>query len=245
MSTDKKISRAELCQEPYVSIVCYPKPSAREMLRRLRQLEMLGISSLQFSGRKQIGSLSVLGKGCVGLVLNAFKNRKHVALKIRRTDANRESMFREAELLKTANLVRVGPRMIGVSKDFLVMQLVEGEMFPEWFERERGREGIMRVLRNLFEQGWRLDSVGLDHGQLSFAPKHIIVASTGKPFIIDFETASLDRRPANVTSIAQFLLSGGGSKAVCHIKLNLEALRTYKKNRTRINFEKILESCGF
>jgi putative serine/threonine protein kinase len=95
-----------------------------------------------------------------------------------------------------------------------------------------------------------LDVIGLDHGELSHAPKHIIIDKVGKPFIVDFETASVNRRPSNVTSICQFLfMSGVAEKLADKIgesdkKLVLEALKRYKGCRNQSNFEGILKSCG-
>jgi putative serine/threonine protein kinase len=77
------------------------------------------------------------------------------------------------------------------------------------------------------------------------------VDKLGKPFIVDFETASVERRVANVTAVCQYLFAGNSSasKILAEIfgernRLKLiDALKTYKKNRTRSNFESILEVC--
>ena len=55
-----------LTQEPYSSVVCYPKPSKGELRRRLVELHRLRISRLTFTGQKEVSKLRVLGKGCVG-----------------------------------------------------------------------------------------------------------------------------------------------------------------------------------
>jgi len=92
-----------------------------------------------------------------------------------------------------------------------------------------------------------LDRVGLDHGELSHAPKHVIVDRKGKPFIVDFESASLNRRPSNVTSLCQFLFLAGETAETLGKKLGaidrgmvVEALRHYKNDRTFENFEEAL-----
>jgi putative serine/threonine protein kinase len=68
---------------------------------------------------------------------------------------------------------------------------------------------------------------------------------------VDFETASLKRKPSNVTSICQFFfISGAVAKKVSgkigkrDRDLIIEALRCYKNDGTRENFEKVLEACG-
>ena len=147
----------KLVEEPYPSIVCYPKATKTELRKRLGELRRLGIVALEFTGEKRVLKAYVLGKGCVGIVVAAHKNSERVALKIRRTDADRGSMRREAMMLRRANLADVGPRLLGVSKDFLIMQFVEGQLLPEWLEQKAGKAHLKRVLREVAEQCWRLD----------------------------------------------------------------------------------------
>jgi putative serine/threonine protein kinase len=222
-----------------------------ELNKRLAQLRKLGIAALEFTGQKRVLNVRVLGKGCVGIVTIACKDDEKVALKIRRMDADRESMWREAKMLRKANPVDVGPRLLGVSKDFLVMQFVKGQLLPEWLEKKAGNARIKRAIRDVMEQCWRLDVAGLDHGELSHAPKHVIVTAEDNAFILDFESASVNRRLSNVTSICQFLFIGEFSRKVAERlgyrdkETVIDALRRYKKHVDRNNFEKVLESCGF
>ena len=240
----------KLSEEPFGSIICYPRVDKNEIKKRLNELNKLRITGIEFSGHKQILNLRVLGKGCVGIVVVARRSRRRVALKIRRTDADRKSMRREAMLLRKANEIGVAPKLIDACKDFLVMQLVIGELLPEWIEKGKDREETRRVLKDILEQCWRLDTIGLDHGELSNAPKHIIINRKQKPVIVDFETASIKRRPSNVTSACQFLFMNRNMATISR-KLGLkdktsiiDSLRSYKKNRNRTNFLSVLESCG-
>jgi len=241
----------KLWQEPFASIMCYPKVSKADVEKRLKELEKLGAKALEFSGEKQVQNLRVLGKGCVGVVVKAYRNSQLVALKIRRVDADRAMMQHEAEMLKAANSVGVGPRLLDVSKNFLVMEFVDGCLLPEWLEKCRSKKRLKAVLRDILEQCWRLDRAGLDHGELSHAPKHIIVDSQNKPVIVDFETASQNRKPSNVTSIAQFLFISGVVAQKIAQKIGekdreavIEALRRYKADGSRQNFEALLVVCG-
>ncbi len=234
----------------YASIVCYPMATKTELRKRLAELRKLGIAALELTGEKQVLNVHVLGKGCVGIVAIAYKDGEKVALKIRRMDADRASMRREAAMLRKANLVDVGPRLLGVSKDFLMMQFVEGELLPKWLEEKVGRVRTKRVLRDVLEECWSLDVAGLDHGELSHAPKHVIVTAEDNAFIVDFESASVNRRPSNVTSICQFLFISEFSRKVAERlgcrdrKTMIDSLRRYKKNVNRENFDDVLESCG-
>jgi putative serine/threonine protein kinase len=245
------ISVEKLVAEPYASIICYPKDTESELSRRIKELKGLGINALEFVGDKQAYNMQVLGKGCVGIVVLGYVKGNRVALKIRRVDADRTRMQREAELLRKANSVEVGPKLLAVSRNFLCMKFVDGELLPKWLSKKRGKAKVGYVLREILEQCWQLDRIGLDHGELSHAPKHVIVNREDKPFIVDFESASLNRRPSNVTSICQFLFIGteaarklaetlgAGDK-----KIIAQVLRRYKFDRTRENFIRILMVCG-
>jgi len=234
----------------YAKILCYPKPEKVELKKRLKELQTLGVTALEFRGPKQVSNVNVLGKGCVGIVLIAHVNKKKAALKVRRLDADRSMMRHEAEMLEKANSVKVGPKLLGYTGNMVLMQFVNGFLLPEWLRKHVAKVRVRKVLRGVLEQCWLLDSIGLDHGELSHAPKHIIIDRADRPFIVDFETASVNRAPANVTSICQFLFISGIAGEVAgkigeRDKLAIiEALRCYKKCRNRESFETVLKACG-
>lgn len=242
-----------LQEEKYYSVLCYPSGNSQEAAKRISELKHLGVKALEFVGEKTVFNVPVLGKGCVGIVVAARVDDEKVALKIRRMDADRVSMQREAEMLQTANRIDVGPRLIGSSENFLLMEFVEGSLLPQWVEKLKGRRTryrIRQILRDVLEQCWRLDEAGLDHGELSRAPKHIIVDEDAHAHLVDFETASVQRRVSNVTSMCQFLFIGSQTAKIILRKLgriDQEALRVtlknYKQNRTREYFDKILDLC--
>jgi len=176
------------------------------------------------------------------------------ALKIRRLDADRAGMQREAEMLRKANSVGVGPRLLGATENFLLMEFIEGTLLPQWVEVLRGkgtRSRVRRVLRGVLEQCWRLDEAGLDHGELSRAPKHLIIDANDNPHIVDFETASTTRRVSNVSSVCQYLFLGSQAAKTIKRKLGeisreelIKALRNYKQGCTRENLEEVMGVCG-
>lgn len=248
---ESRFSIERLQEEPFASILCYPKPCEAEVRKRVKELETLGVKTVEFGGIKQAFNVPVLGKGCVGIVVIAYRRSEKIALKIRRVDANRIKMRHEAEMLKLANSVNVGPKLLDFSDDFLLMQFVDGKLLPEWLEQEVEKQCLEQVLKDILEQCWRLDKTGLDHGELSHAPKHVIVDARDKPFILDFETASLNRKPSNVTSITQFIFISGVISEKIAEKIGkknkqavIEALKLYKKDRSRQNFEKAIQVCG-
>ena len=197
-----------LDEQKYRRVICYPKYKPEELKSRLEELERLQVTAVEFTGQKHIDDLHVLGKGHVGIVVKAYREDKSVALKIRRTDADRLTMHHEADMLQKANNVDVGPCLIEATRDFLLMQYIKGTLFPEWLELfswKDERERLRHVLCSALEQAWRLDEAGLDHGELSNAPRHIIVKVDNEPCLVDFETASTSRRVSNVTSLCQYI----------------------------------------
>ena len=254
MQCTRIVSVDQLRDEKYARILCYPRYDKVETLSRIRELKRLGVKALEFTGEKSAFNVRVLGKGYVGIVVLAHTKTSRIALKIRRVDSGRLGMEHEAEMLKKANSIGVGPRLVGVNEDFLLMEFVEGLLLPNWVANLRGRgvkKRIRRVLRQVLEQCWKLDEAGLDHGELSRAPKHIIVGAEDKVHIVDFETASIRRRVSNVTSVCQYLFLRSHVAKLLRRKyrgidtdLLVSCLRDYKFKRTRQGLERILDVCG-
>jgi putative serine/threonine protein kinase len=242
-----------LNEEPYGSILCYPKHSEDELQDRLRELEMHGVTAVEFAGKANALNVPVLGKGYVGIVVIAQRYGQRLALKVRRVDADRADLLHEAKMLSKANSAGVGPTMIDASKNFLLMQLIEGDLLPAWLEANRDTALLRQVLGEVMEQCWQLDLVGLDHGELSKAPKHVIIDPHQQPWIVDFETSSDCRKPANVTAICQYLTMSGGpiSRTISGILGErkrgevIEALRNYKKEKTRESLDQLIQACFY
>ena len=243
----------KLSEEPYPSVVCFPNPSEKELQSRLQELRSQGVTALEFSGQASLFGVKVpiVGKGFVGIVVIAHLNGQRVAVKIRRVDADRADLLHEATMIAKANTVDVAPKLVASSKNFLFMQLIDGDLLPNWLKTNREKALVRQVLREVLEQCYRLDEAGLDHGELSKAPKHLLVDKAEKVFIVDFETSSLERHVANVTAVCQYLFAGNSSasKILAEVfgqkeRLGLiDVMRTYKKNRNRENFERLLSFC--
>ena len=243
----------ELNTQPYASILCFPNLNEQELRSRLQELRSLYVTALEFAGEASLFGVKVpvLGKGFVGIVVIAHLNGQRVAVKIRRVDADRADLLHEAAMLKKANSVDVGPKLIGASKNFLVMQLIEGELLPNWLQKTSDKSRVKRVLGRILEQCWRLDEAGLDHGELSKAPKHLLVDKAENVFMVDFETASIERHVSNVTAVCQYLFAGNSSASRFLANMRgqkdlvqlVAALKVYKKNRSRENFESLNNVC--
>ena len=233
-------------EEPYSKILCFPKVKESEVKKRLNELKKIGVTHVSFTGPLQIEKCHILGKGYVGMVVLAKKNNEIVALKIRRIDSPRKNMSNEAKLLQIVNKLDIGPKFIKNSKNFLVMEYIEGEKIIDWAKKtETKSQEVRSVLNNVLRECYLLDDAGLDHGELSTIDKHVIVGKN-KNTIIDFESSSTNRKPSNVTGATQGILIGTGLAKIIQKKVKLppketiiNLIRQYKKNPNLENFEKI------
>jgi putative serine/threonine protein kinase len=248
--TQSFISIKKFSKEPYSTILGYPRSTKRQLNSRILELEKLKIKSISFTGPTTIGKLEILGKGYVGVVVLAKRGNKQVALKIRRVDSQRSEMKSEAKLLKLVNTVNVGPKLFDSSKNFVIMEYLEGEKISNWIKSLSGvgsAKKLKATVKTVLEDCFRLDRIGFDHGELSSISKHVIVGDT-KSTLIDFESSSTKRRVSNVTSITQAIFIGSGiAKKVQRIYKNpskekiIEVLRIYKQEQSRNSFENLLK----
>jgi putative serine/threonine protein kinase len=228
-------------------LISYPHFSEAGYSQRIREMKSLGIQVLMIgNGKSTIGGLSICGKGCVGLVLRARNPEGQIALKIRRVDADRSSMEREADFHRIANSAGIGPRYLGHTENLIMMEFISGQNIIEWV-RTANREQFRKVARSILDQCFLLDRIGLDHGELSRLGRHVIVSDEGQPCIIDFESASTSRKTINVTSAAQSLFLHG-SVAVHAKKIYgqvdaervIASLRKYKRLRSEQSYDELV-----
>ena len=244
------ISIKKFLEEPYSQILGFPRATNRQLKSRINELEKLKIKSISLTGPTTLGKLAILGKGYVGVVVLAKRNNKEVALKIRRTDSQRKDMKSESKLLKLVNSVNVGPKFIDASKNFVVMEYLDGQKISQWIENLKGvgsSKKLKSTIRKILEDCYKLDQIHFDHGELSNISKHVIIGKS-KISLIDFESSSTKRRPSNVTSITQAIFIGSGiAKKVQRIYKNptkekiIEALKNYKQEKNSESFEELLK----
>ena len=248
----------ELKKEVHGTLLCYPGNDLSSFEDRVKQLKKIGVTELILEGSSKIGSFGIVGKGCVSVVVKARLDteKEPIALKIRRTDANRADMQRDYELQKIANSVGLGPRAITATGDLFAMEYVDGMKLGAWTQTLSSRTSkrfTRALIRNVLEQCYLLDSAGLDHGELSNPTKHVLIGRdmrSPRATIIDYESASTERRVSNLTAVAQFFLLGGwqsekirkiiARKGISTKEL-INLLRSYKENPTRHSLEELLE----
>jgi putative serine/threonine protein kinase len=229
-------------------ILTYPRFDEQDYNARLSELRALGVSSIIPGGDTLVSGMKIAGKGCVGLVVRARVGKKTCALKIRRVDANRESMAGEVRLHKIANDAGVGPKLYDYTNNFMLMEFAEGPSIADWAAGAT-KSDARQIARSVLEQCYSLDKAGLDHGQLSRLDRHVIVGK--RPIIIDFETASTKRRVANVSAAGQSLFVAGRIAEMMRATVGdidkegaISALRAYKRDQSRAGLNDLLAALG-
>ena len=232
-------------------LLAYPSKEDRVIQARLKELKLLGISCLNEGGNDYIQGIPIIGKGYCGVILranwkNAVGHESQVALKVRRFDAPHDSFEKEALNLQCANTQDVGPLIYAYSQNFIAMELLSGLTIYDWLHSEASRSRIIPAIHDLLWQCFRLDQVGLDHGNLRCITEHVIMHNR-RPVLIDFSSSSRDRRPSNVTTLIQGLFWSTVIPSLLqrHLQLPQRAdllplLRKYKQSPTRARFLDIL-----
>ncbi|MBN2127161.1 MAG: hypothetical protein JW703_02080 [Candidatus Diapherotrites archaeon] len=139
---------------------------------------------------------------------------KILKLKKEKSKSTRIEMAKkEAENLREANAVSIGPKLIDFneSEHWILMEFIEGKTLAEFIEGNPAKKDLIKVIKALFKQGKKLDELYLDHGQLAGRAKNILIQKNLKPVIIDFEKASQERKPHNLNVLkAMFFFNKHG-----------------------------------
>lgn len=235
----------QFAQGRWSRLIAYPQGDPEAVAQRLAWLQREGVTAVYRQGSRSVDGFAILGLGYRGLVLLVQWRGQPVALKLRRLKADEVDLSQEAEALEAANQVGVGPQLLRANRECLLMDYCPGAGLLQWLQQDSPDLGhTWQVLQQLLDQAFRLDQLGLDHGDLRCVTEHVRVQGD-RPVLIDFGGASRDRRPANVTTLTQGIWIGtaiagylqqhfAGTSFACatgprRIQL-IEHLRQYKLN---------------
>ena len=227
-------------------LLTYPLFDEKTFDRRMRELSSMDINSLFSFGNVQLQKANIIGKGSVGLVTLVKHKNKLLALKIRRTDANRMNMYDEVLYQSLANSIGIGPFLVNFSENFILMEYIKGSNIERWYNLQTSNKKLLRCTNAILQQCFLLDCLKLDHGQLSRLDRHIVVSPNGLPTILDFETSSTKRRSSNVTSVSQSIFLHGPIHTKLGDAINKErtdiikSIKEYKKHMNHEKFQRIL-----
>jgi putative serine/threonine protein kinase len=230
-------------------LLTYPLRDLEILKRRIEVIKRFGVDLIEFTGSKEVLGVNLLGKGTRSIVVKAWVSGYPYALKIRRLDSSIPNLKKEAENMKIANSVSVGPKLISYDDDVILMELIDGKPILDWMSNQKDPNAVRRVLLKLILDVYRLDMVCLDHGELSRASKHIFVKSNNEPVILDFGSSSVNRRPSNVSSLVSYLFIRNtlrnNLQNICgHTSKEeiLEMLRNYKRKPSEETLKNLIET---
>jgi release factor glutamine methyltransferase len=202
--------------------------------------------------KKGIENIQPLAKGHRGLIFTGSLKKKKVTIKVQRSDIDAKgTVNNEANRLKLLNKHNIGPKLLFAGNDFFVYEYVPGDFILDYFEKNGvKKKEMLAIIKNVFEQMYVLDQLGLNKEEMHHPLKHIILAKGKKPVLLDFERCKPHKNVHNVTQFCQFVISG---KLLPYLKKDginirmldmLDLCRRYSKSRSRDDFERILGLLG-
>ncbi len=227
--------------------LAFPAKDRDYSLMILRELEEIGVDAIYVEFLADSLRIAFIGKGYRGIVIKGKTRGLDVAIKILRTNTAIRDLSKEAKATEMANSVGVGPKLLGYSRHVLVLEYVEGIGLGKWINGLAIEEVhvLKNVLRRCFLQARSLDVLGLDHGELSDARKHVIIRSNLDPVIIDFGKARIRDRPSNVTSFFSHIAFGPHSEKIMQMlgirEPPVDASRNYKRRFDEESFAELMK----
>tara|TARA_Y100000034_G_scaffold124469_1_gene172682 strand:- start:1387 stop:1935 length:549 start_codon:yes stop_codon:yes gene_type:complete len=145
----------------------------------------------------------------------------------------------ESSWLRILNKYNIGPKLLSVKKNYFKYKFVEGDFILDYFNSNNPKPIIINVLK----QCRVMDKLKINKLEMHNPYKHIIIRNK-KPVMIDFERTYKTDKPKNVTQFCQFLMSKR-VQDITKYKINkkelISILKTYKKNQTEVNFNRIIK----
>lgn len=203
--------------------------------------------SINMSQFKDVSDIAYLTKGKRGVIYTGIYKRKKVAIKCKLPESKAIGRIEnEAKWIARLNKHNIGPRLIYSCYDYFIYEFIEGEFIVDYIRKCSGDEAI-RIIKNVFDQCFRMDKLGVNKEEMHHPVKHIIISSnTNQVVMLDFERARYTQKPKNVTQLCQFIFRSELSeileeKGIMLDKDKIEDLCSkYKKEITEENLGKIL-----
>ncbi len=212
-----------------VSSLCYPHGYCGNVIM---ELEKIGIEYLCFANR-YAGNPILIGKGHSSVVALALLDSRPVAIKIRRIDSKRRSLWNEGIILERAYRAGAAPKPYYYSDNIIIMDYVPGPHFEELMNTEYATRAVLEAIL----AARALDSMNILHYELRRPWRHIRFTESLRAVILDYESAGLGCGSLTklIGGIYYFI---GGKRVLDRIK---SLLREYNRNCSRDIFERIIE----
>jgi len=186
-------------------------------------------------------------RGRRGLIYKAVYKNKEVIIKSKNPRSKALSTIEfEANWLKKLNKHKIGPKLLLKTKEFIVMEYIEGDLFTEYIENNK-KLNILKLIKNIMNQLDTLDKLGINKQEMTHPYKHIIIRNH-KPVLIDFERSKHTEKPRNITQFIQHLTSKNISSLLNNknIILNKEKMQNlakiYKNQRSKELYKEIIDA---
>lgn len=196
---------------------------------------------------KGVTKIKYMTKGHRGILYTGTYKGRKVVIKKKNPESRAIGRIKnEGDWLKIINKQQVGPRLIRATPSYFLYYYVDGPFLPGFLE-ECTKSQAKKVIKAVFEQCWKLDSLGVAKEEMHRPYKHIVVPKTLKPVLLDFERTHRTEKPKNVTQFCQYI-TGGKIRRMLQTKgygVNQKKVRTlakkYKSNRTKTNLKAITD----
>ena len=204
----KELYKLSSGNEEILRLFTYPHYNLSSAIDRVRILMNNGVEAIHINGPVKIGRIGIEGKGTNSIVFKVKYMGEDAILKILRMDSPRRNFNTEAEVLRKIDETCIGPKLYKYLEWAIILEYIRGEPLKDFLPRILNDEDrVIHILKDLFRKAIELDLRKIDHGELVRWGKHIVYDRVNKSVrFIDFESASMSRRPRNFTSVIQYLL---------------------------------------
>jgi predicted Ser/Thr protein kinase len=149
--------------------------------------------------------MEVLAKGKRGITYLERRDGRDLVVKRKHPDSDAlGTISTEARFLRLLNDYDIGPELIAVEEDAVVMEYIDGATLHEYIAGHE-LDAVRAMLRSVFDQLRTMDELGVNKGEMHHPHKHVIVDD--EPVLIDFERCRKTETPQNVTQFCQFMLN--------------------------------------
>ena len=187
--------------------------------------------------RNDIQNLQIIGKGWRGIVYRGNYKGLDLAFKVPREEKYVKSIQKEAQILKELNKYGIGGKLEIIGEDFIGYRFIEGKPLIKIINKNNAKD----LLYQLFKIARKMDKIGISKDEMHRPYKNVIVDSTGKVHLIDFEKAVFSKKPHNITQLLHFVITSG-KKFFDDIDKDtvIKLAKEYRKKPDEENFQKIL-----
>lgn len=194
----------------------------------------------------ELTNIKFLTKGHRGIIFKARYRGKEVIIKQKNPKSKAlSSLKNEAKWLKILANYNIGPKLIAITNNFIVCEYICGEPIVE-FLKKHNKKKIKRILQNILDQLFILDSLCINKEEMHRPIKHIIIRKD-TPILIDFERCHKTKKPKNVTQFCQFLMSDNIQQILKDKGIRIDKKKTinicklYKKYKIPFRIEELGE----